>query len=81
MCCISRVPDQNGISQLYNMLEIYHSGLEPLKYNVHKGVANCNNLSRAIIHQLLMLVKAHVPYSCCINKLFKFHSAVHSLAI
>ena len=24
-----RVPDQNGISQLYNMLEIYHSGLEP----------------------------------------------------
>ena len=26
---ISRVPHQNGISQLYNMLEIHHSGLEP----------------------------------------------------
>ena len=25
---ISRVPDQNGISQLYNMLEIHRSGLE-----------------------------------------------------
>ena len=24
-----RVSDQNGVSQLYNMLEIYHSGLEP----------------------------------------------------
>ena len=24
-----RVPDQNGVSQLYNMLEVYHSGLEP----------------------------------------------------
>ena len=38
MCCpvtrlpadILRVPDQNGISQLYNMLEICHSGPEPL---------------------------------------------------
>ena len=27
---ISRVPDQNGISRLYNMLEIYHSGRELL---------------------------------------------------
>ena len=27
--CISRVPDQNGISWLYNMLEIHHSGPEP----------------------------------------------------
>ena len=26
---ISRVPDQNGISQLYNMLEMYHSCPEP----------------------------------------------------
>ena len=25
---ISRAPDQNGISRLYNMLEIYHSGAE-----------------------------------------------------
>ena len=25
----SRVPDQNGISRLYNMLVIYHSGPEP----------------------------------------------------
>ena len=27
--CISRVPDQNSVSRLYNMLEIYHSGPEP----------------------------------------------------
>ena len=26
---VSRVPDQNCISRLYNMLEIYHSGPEP----------------------------------------------------
>ena len=26
---ILRIPDQNGISQLYNMLEIHHSGPEP----------------------------------------------------
>ena len=29
---ISRVSDQNGVSHLYNMLEIYHSGPEPLIY-------------------------------------------------
>ena len=28
--CILRVPDQNGVSRLYNMLEIYQSGREPL---------------------------------------------------
>ena len=27
--CISRIPDQNGISLLYIMLEIHHSGREP----------------------------------------------------
>ena len=27
--CILRVRDQNGISRLYNMFEIYHSGREP----------------------------------------------------
>ena len=27
--CIMRVPDQNGISLLYIMLEIHHSGREP----------------------------------------------------
>ena len=26
---ISRVPGQNGVSQLYIMLEIHHSGREP----------------------------------------------------
>ena len=36
-CCVvivvhkSRVPDQNGVSLLYIMLEIHHSGREPLK--------------------------------------------------
>ena len=28
--CISRVSDQNGVSLLYIMLEIHHSGWEPL---------------------------------------------------
>ena len=27
-CVVSRVPDQNGISRLYSMLEMYHSGPE-----------------------------------------------------
>ena len=30
---ISRVPDQNGVSQLYIMLEIHHTGLEPSIYS------------------------------------------------
>ena len=30
---ISRVPDQKGISQLYNMLKIHHSGLEQSIFN------------------------------------------------
>ena len=29
---ISRVPDQNGVSLLYIMLEIHHSGWEPSIY-------------------------------------------------
>ena len=29
MSFISRVPDQNGVSLLYIMLEIHHSGWEP----------------------------------------------------
>ena len=27
--CIFRVPDENGVPRLYNMLEIHHSGPEP----------------------------------------------------
>ena len=27
-CVVSRVPDQNGVSLLYIMLEIHHSGRE-----------------------------------------------------
>ena len=30
--CIWRVPDQSGVSHLYNMLELYHSGSEPSNY-------------------------------------------------
>ena len=30
---MSRVPDQNGVSRLYNMLEIHHSGPEPSIYS------------------------------------------------
>ena len=30
---ILRVPDQNGMSHLYNMLEIYHSGPEPFIFS------------------------------------------------
>ena len=30
--CISRVPDQSGISQACYIVEIYHSGLEPSIY-------------------------------------------------
>ena len=28
--CISRIPDQNGISQVCYIVDIYHSGPEPL---------------------------------------------------
>ena len=38
---ISRVPDQNSISRLYNMLEIYHSGLKPSHYCLIAGVSVC----------------------------------------
>ena len=31
---ILRVPDQNGVSLLYIMLEIHHSGREPSIYNL-----------------------------------------------
>ena len=34
-----RVPDQNGISQLYNMLEIYHSGPEQCFSSLHHHAA------------------------------------------
>ena len=30
--CISRVSDQNGVSPLYIVLEIHHSGPDPLIY-------------------------------------------------
>ena len=34
-CCnISRVPDQNGVSLLYIMFEMHHSGREPSIYYV-----------------------------------------------
>ena len=33
--CISRVSDKNGVSLLYIMLEIHHSGQEPLIYNLY----------------------------------------------
>ena len=36
LCHISRVPDQNGMSQLYDMLWIHHSGSEPLICGQHK---------------------------------------------
>ena len=36
--CISRVPDQNGVSQAGYIVEIYHSGRKPSIYkcNRHK---------------------------------------------
>ena len=34
---ISRVPDQNGVSLLYVMLEIHHSGREP---SIHMRYVN-----------------------------------------
>ena len=36
MCCTSRVPDQNRISQACYIVEIYHSGLEPSTWK--KGI-------------------------------------------
>ena len=32
--CISKVPDQNGVSLLYIMLEIHHYGPEPLIFDI-----------------------------------------------
>ena len=39
--CILRVSDQNGVSLLYIMLEIHHSGWEPSNYAVGKHVHLC----------------------------------------
>ena len=36
--CILRVSDQNGVSPLYIMLEIHHSGREPLIYKAVSGI-------------------------------------------
>ena len=38
-----RDPDQNGISRLCNMLEIYHSGLEPLIYSMQDMFDSCSS--------------------------------------
>ena len=41
---MSRVPDQNGVSLLYIMLEIYHSGRKPSMYSAVRIllVSNCS---------------------------------------
>ena len=39
--CISRVSDQNGVSLLYIMLEIHHSGWEPSIFFMHICVFVC----------------------------------------
>ena len=43
---ISRVPDQNGVSQACYIVEIFHSGSEPLKCSVliAKLVVFCENI-------------------------------------
>ena len=41
---ISRVPDQNGVSQLYNMLEIHHSIPEPSIYYREEHFQTVNRL-------------------------------------
>ena len=41
---ISRVSDQNGVSLLYIMLEIHHSGLEPSIWSVYMS-ANVWNVA------------------------------------
>ena len=38
--CISRVPDQNGVSQAWYVVEIHHSGQEPSKNFVGWTLAN-----------------------------------------
>ena len=43
---ISRVPDQNGVSLLYIMLEINHSGREPSNFintQFHHKVHSCSS--------------------------------------
>ena len=39
---ISRVPDQNVVSRLYNMLEIHHSGREPTILYTEPGICRRN---------------------------------------
>ena len=39
----TRIQDQNGISQLYDMLEIHHSGSEPSNYYICVFECVCQN--------------------------------------
>ena len=68
MTCISRVSDQNGVSLLYIMLEIHHSGWEPLicypsvvvrlckRWDVTDDKMNCSNMklfkTKSLLHEL-----------------------------
>ena len=50
---ISRIPDQNGISQACYIIEVYHSGREPLinkSVNIHAHINVCTLTSH--IHTL-----------------------------
>ena len=42
---ISRVSDQNGVSPLYIMLEIRHSGREPSICNCSRKILFCNQIT------------------------------------
>ena len=55
--CISRVPNQNGVSLLYIMLEIHHSGME-LSIYVFKSA--CTTASMCVCGCVNLCVRVHI---------------------
>ena len=55
--CISRVPNQNVVSLLYIMLEVYHSGWEP---SIYVFMSECTTTSMCGCVNLCVHVHIHV---------------------
>ena len=67
----SRISDQNGVSLLYIMPEIHHSGWEPLNYSLFgEAVFNGYELLQSLTHQ---------PYSLFGEAIFGRYELLQSL--
>ena len=59
---ITRVPDQNGVSRLYNVLEIFHSGPELSQHQQPDGSCMTHAMIMAVLHRSTRPVEGTVTY-------------------